>query len=309
MRDALRIATRRSPLALWQAQHVAERLRIAHPGVATELVPMSTRGDKILDRSLAKVGGKGLFIKELEVALLEDRADLAVHSMKDMPAHMTESLCITALLERANPFDALVCPAHRNIADLPQRARVGTSSLRRSSQLLGSRPDFEIVALRGNVQTRLAKLDKGDCDAILLAVAGLERLNLRERIAAELSAEESLPAIGQGVIGVQCRADDAWVRDCLQSLHSPTSAVAVAAERALGARLGGNCQSPIAGFARCDENGWVLHARVLSADGRKRVVGHARFAPEDADRTGIALAEQLLADGAGEILADIESLA
>ena len=305
MTSTLRIATRRSPLALWQAEHVANLLRSAHPGVHTELVPMRTRGDKILDRSLAKVGGKGLFIKELEVALMEDRADIAVHSMKDMPASITPGLSIFAVLERASPFDAMVSPAHNSIEALPQGARVGTSSLRRASQLLRLRNDLQIVALRGNVETRLGKLDQGECEAIMLAVAGLERLGLGTRIAARLPATQCLPAIGQGVIGIECRQDDLQVQAWLGELHSEESHVALKAERALGARLGGSCESPIAGFAQPQGDGWMLSARVLVPDGSECIEGNRKFVPDDAQQAGTDLAEELLKNGARQILNDI----
>ncbi|NNF51720.1 MAG: hydroxymethylbilane synthase [Gammaproteobacteria bacterium] len=305
MTKTLRIATRRSPLAMWQAEHVASLLQTEHPGLQTALVPMRTRGDKILDRSLSKVGGKGLFIKELEVALMEDRADIAVHSMKDMPAGITPGLCITAVLERASPFDALVSASCASIDALPDRARVGTSSLRRASQMLRLRPDLEIVALRGNVETRLGKLDNGECVAIMLAVAGLERLGLDQRIAARLPAKQCLPAVGQGVIGIECRENDSRVRDLLDDLHNVESGVALAAERALGAGLDGNCQSPIAAFAQADGDAWVLRARVLAPDGSECIEGSTRFAPGDAGRAGADLAGELLGKGARRILDDI----
>lgn len=302
MSAPLRIATRQSPLALWQARHVAMLLEAAHPGLETELVPLSTRGDQILDRSLAKVGGKGLFIKELEVALLDARADLAVHSMKDMPAEITGGLEITAVLRRADPRDALLSSGASNVADLPQGARLGTSSLRRASQLLMLRPDFVILPMRGNVQTRLAKLDAGECDAMLLATAGLERLELGARIASKLEPEVCLPAIGQGVIGVQCRSDDQRVRKWVLALHDNESGTAIAAERALGAALGGSCQSPIAGYACPDGDGWRVDARVLSPDGQYLVGGRRNFPADEAATAGVSLARQLLDEGADRLL-------
>ena len=305
MRSTLRIATRQSPLALWQANHVASLIHSAHPELKTELVPMRTRGDKILDRSLAKIGGKGLFIKELEVALLDNRADIAVHSMKDMPAEITAGLCINAVLERADPRDAFVSSRHESIDTLPNGARVGTSSLRRASQLLSLRPDLEIVPLRGNVETRLAKLDGGDCEAIMLAVAGLERLGLAARISARLTTEQCLPAIGQGVIGIECREDSQQVQDWLRPLRCSESEVAIGAERALGAGLGGNCQSPIAGFAHTDGDSWILHARVLTPDGSQCIAGDRMFAANEAETVGAALAEALMEGGARQILNDI----
>lgn len=305
MTGKLRIATRQSPLALWQAEHVAAKLRAAHPGMATELVPMRTRGDKILHRSLAKVGGKGLFIKELELALLDQRADIAVHSMKDMPAMLTEGLTIAAVLERANPYDAFVSMHFDNFDALPEGARLGTSSLRRSSQLLSRRPDLQIIPLRGNVQTRLGKLDMGECDAIILAAAGLVRLGLEHRITAELSSDQCLPAIGQGIIGIECRENDASVIDQLHAIHHDDSWQAIAAERSLGAELGGNCQSPIAGFAYPDGDQWTLDARVLTPDGRQIVEGQMSFARPGGRDAGQELAKRLLDDGAREILAEI----
>ncbi len=302
MKQLLRIATRRSPLAVWQARHVAGLLHKAHPDIETELVPLSTRGDEILDRSLAKVGGKGLFIKELEVAILADRADIAVHSMKDMPADITSGLHIAAVLKRANPFDAFVSNTFATLEDMPEGARLGTSSLRRASQMRRLRSDLQVVPLRGNVETRLGKLDDGDCDAILLAAAGLGRLGLASRISAELSPAQCLPAIGQGIIGIECRHGDALTEERLTALHNSRSGTAIAAERALGARLGGSCQSPIAGFAREDDEGWILQARVLSPDGRALVAGEQRFAAEDAATAGSSLAETLLSQGASRIL-------
>ncbi len=303
MNHSLRIATRKSRLALWQAEHVAQLLADAFPGLVTELVPMSTRGDEILDRSLAKVGGKGLFIKELESALLDGRADIAVHSMKDMPADITEGLAITAVLKRANPFDAFVSNHYPDLDGLPENARVGTSSLRRASQLQAMRPDLQILPLRGNVETRLGKLDKGDYDAVVLAVAGLTRLGLADRITTTLTPRQCLPAIGQGVIGIECRPGDADIVATLRALHDPDTWQAVLAERALGARLGGSCQSPIAGFASEDNDGLVLDARVLSPDGRERAEGTVRVQDITPHQAGTQLADELLAQGADEILA------
>jgi len=237
----LRIATRKSQLALWQAEHVAELLRRAHPGIDVELVPMSTKGDLIQDRSLAAIGGKGLFIKELEVAMLEGRADLAVHSMKDVPYELPEGFEIGAVLPRADPRDALIGGHAAGLASLPQGARVGTSSLRRQAQLLASRPDLAIHALRGNVGTRLRRLDDGELDAIVLACAGLVRLGWEARITSRLSTRESLPAVSQGIIGIECRTDDARTLTTLAALeHAPTRVV-MDAERAFSSRLGGSC--------------------------------------------------------------------
>lgn len=308
MTAPLRIATRQSRLALWQARHVAQLLSQTCPDRATELVPLSTRGDEILDRSLAKVGGKGLFIKELENALLDERADFAVHSMKDMPAQITAGLEITAVLARANPFDAFVSNDFPDIDGLPENARVGTSSLRRASQLLAMRPDLQILPLRGNVETRLAKLDGGQYEAIVLAVAGLTRLGLEARIMATLTPRQCLPAIGQGVIGIECRSGDEPVISLLKALHDTDTWQAVQAERALGARLGGSCQSPIAGFAREDAEGLMLEARVLSPDGRRSAAGHVRISGITPQQAGTRLAEDLLAQGADAILAEADAM-
>src|SRR6202008_3540219 len=249
MADEVRIATRKSPLALWQAEHVADRLRAAHPGLAPPLVPIVTEGDRILDRALTDSGGKGLFIKELENALLAGEADIAVHSMKDVPAALPAGLVIEAVVERGDARDAFVSAKHATLASLPRGARVGPSSLRRQSQLLAARPDGFTALLGGNVDTRVRKLDAGEYDAILLAIAGLERLGLAARIRERLTPEQMLPAVGQGVIGIECRAGDARVRSLLAALeHAPTRAC-LAAERAFAARLGGSCQSPIAGHA------------------------------------------------------------
>ena len=299
---ALRIATRKSPLALWQAEHVAELLRRAHPGLAVELVPMTTKGDRILDRSLAAIGGKGLFIKELEIALDERRADLAVHSMKDVPADLPAPFTIGAVLERADPRDALVAPRARALEDLPSGARVGTSSLRRRAQLLGLRPDLRIEALRGNLNTRIQRLDEGSLDAIVLACAGLARLGWEPRIAARLPFETSLPAVGQGAIGVECRAGDAPILERIAALEHPPTRVAVDAERAFSRRLGGSCQSPVAAHATLDAERLVLRGLVASPDGR-RVLRDTLVGTADAAATlGEALAQRMLAAGAREIL-------
>jgi hydroxymethylbilane synthase len=298
----LRIATRKSQLALWQAEHVASRLRETHPGLGVELVPMTTRGDRVLDRSLAAIGGKGLFIKELETALEEGRADLAVHSMKDVPAEIPRGFAIAALLERADPRDALIARHAGGLKELPRGARLGTSSLRRRAQLLAARPDLRIEDLRGNVDTRLRRLDAGELDAIVLACAGLVRLGLESRIGARLDAGLSLPAIAQGVIGIECRAEDERTRSLIGSLDHLETSVAVAAERAFSARLGGSCQSPIAGLARVESNSLMLEGLVAEPDG-SRVLRDALSGPRaDAARIGEALAERLLKAGARELL-------
>jgi len=281
--DTLRIATRKSPLALWQAEHVAARLRDAHPGLVVELVPMTTRGDRILDVPLAKVGGKGLFVKELEQGLLEGRADLAVHSMKDVPVEVPEGLHLPVVLVREDPRDAFVSLRYPRLDALPQAAVVGTSSLRRQVQLLERRPDLRIEGLRGNVGTRLEKLDRGQYDAIVLASAGLKRLGAAERIREHLAADVLLPAIGQGAIGIECRRDDPRVEG-------------------LVARLAGGCQVPIAGHAELNEGRIRLRGLVGRPDGTQVVRGEVSGPAEAARDLGEALAQDLLARGAAEIL-------
>ncbi|TAN49725.1 MAG: hydroxymethylbilane synthase [Methylococcaceae bacterium] len=298
----IRIATRKSPLALWQARHVAERLQHLRPGLQTELVTMTTRGDKLLDAPLSKVGGKGLFVKELEQGLLDGQADIAVHSMKDVPVEFPAGLHLTAILERENPYDALVSNHYASWRDLPQGARIGTSSLRRQCQISAQRPDCQILMLRGNVNTRLAKLDAGEFDAILLAVAGLKRLGFADRIREVLAPELSLPAMGQGAIGVECRSDDAKTNALLALLHHADSAVCVTAERALNAGLQGGCQVPIAGFAELDGDRLRLRALVGSLDGQTIIRAESVAARTAAVQLGQALAEDLLARGAGQIL-------
>ena len=300
--DTLRIATRQSPLALWQAEHVAARLRQAHPGLRVELIGMLTRGDKILDSPLAKVGGKGLFVKELEQGLLEGRADLAVHSMKDVPADFPAGLGLPVILAREDSRDAFVSlhVAHPNA--LPARARVGTSSLRRQCQLAARYPAWEIRSLRGNVGSRLAKLDAGEFDAILLAAAGLKRLGLEERITLALEPEFSLPAIGQGAIGVECRLDDARTRELIATLDDPATHVRVAAERAFNARLQGGCQAPIAGHAVLDHGQLWLRGLVGEPDGSRIIAGEIRGPAAEAKTLSAVLAEELLGRGADAIL-------
>jgi hydroxymethylbilane synthase len=302
MPEQIRIATRKSKLALWQAEHVADRLRRAHPGLHVELVPITTRGDQIQDRSLAAIGGKGLFIKELEVAMEEGRADIAVHSMKDVPAEMPPGMTLGALLERADTRDALISNQFAGVEALPKGARVGTSSLRRQAQLLARRPDLAIEPLRGNVDTRLRKLDEGSLHAIVLASAGLIRLGWESRITERVPADICLPAVGQGAIGIECREGDAATLKRLAVLeHSPTR-VAVTAERALTKRLGGSCQSPIAALATLEQGMLEVTGMVAEPDGSKLWRDSVRGAPGDAERLGTQLAEQLLAAGAAALL-------
>jgi len=299
----LRIATRKSPLALWQAEHVAQRLREAHPGLAVELLPLSTRGDEVLDRSLAAIGGKGLFLKELEVALAEGRADLAAHSLKDVPAQLDPQFELAAILARADCADAWVSNDFDSLDALPHGARVGTSSLRRSAQLRALRPDLEIADLRGNVGTRLAKLDRGDYAAIVLAVAGLQRLGLGQRIRARLAPPDWLPAPGQAAIAVETRADDARVIDLVEVLDDAATRRSVAAERALNAELGGDCTMPLGAWCDTRANG-ALHLRGLLGNARDGRVLRAEAAGDDPLRLGAEVARLLRDQGAEAWLRD-----
>lgn len=298
----LRIATRKSPLALWQANHVKNQLLAVHPHLEIELLEMSTQGDKILDTPLAKIGGKGLFVKELEQGLLGGSADLAVHSMKDVPVELPDGLHLAVILEREEPFDAFISNKFNNLDELPPNAKVGTASLRRQCQLLAKYPNFQIFPLRGNVGTRLQKLDNGEFDAILLAAAGLIRLGLKDRIKQFLSPDQSLPAIGQGAIGIECRTDDAQANDLLKVLNHPETECRVKAERAFNQTLQGGCQVPIAGFAELQGNQLHLRGLVGSEDGKQMIYNEIFGEAKDAEQLGISLAEQLLAQGAGELL-------
>jgi hydroxymethylbilane synthase len=298
----LRIATRKSQLALWQAEHVATLLRRAHAGLEIELVPIVTQGDRIQDRSLAAIGGKGLFIKELEVALEERRADIAVHSMKDLPGDLPAGLEIAAVLERADARDALLAASASGLDDLPRGARVGTSSLRRQAQLLAARPDLAIEALRGNVDTRLRRLDAGEMDAIVLACAGLIRLGLESRITARLDPGISLPAVAQGIIGIECRCADSRTRGLVTVLNHPTTRIAMDAERAFAHRLGGSCQSPIAAHARLDGKLLMLDGLVAEPDGSRLLRDSLSGSADDPAALGHQLAERILAAGAGLLL-------
>ena len=301
----IRIATRQSPLALWQAEHVAARLQQAFPGLKTELVKMVTRGDKILDAPLAKVGGKGLFVKELEQGMLEGTADIAVHSMKDVPVEFPEGLHLAVILDREDPTDAFVSNKYRSLTELPADARIGTSSLRRQCQIKEKFPNAEIIALRGNVNTRLAKLDAGEYDAIILASAGLKRLGLADRITAQLAPTESLPAMGQGAIGIECRVDDAEIHGYLKVLHDEDTSIRVGAERAMNARLNGGCQVPIAGFAEIKGERLFLRGLVGSPDGSLLYRAEAESGLADFEALGQAVAEDLLAQGADRILREL----
>jgi hydroxymethylbilane synthase len=301
----LHIATRKSPLALWQANYVRDALLSRNPGLDVELLTMTTQGDKILDTPLAKVGGKGLFVKELETGMLEGRADLAVHSMKDVPVEFPDGLGLAAILPREDPRDALISNKYSSIDELPKGARVGTSSLRRQCQLNARRPDLEILDLRGNVNTRLKKLDDGDYDAILLAAAGVKRMGWEERITELLAPEQFLPAIGQGAIGIEIREDDDRVRSLVSELNDQQTAIRITAERALNEALQGGCQVPIAGYSEISHGVILLRALVGRPDGSELVQGVISGKPEDAAELGQVLADDLLSRGAREILADV----
>lgn len=301
--STLRIATRKSALALWQAEHVATLLRAAHPGLGVELVPLSTRGDEILDQPLATIGGKGLFLKELEVAMLEGRAELAVHSLKDVPADLESGFILPAILPRADAADAFVSNHYTDLAALPRGARVGTSSLRRQAQLRALRPDLHLSDLRGNVGTRLGKLDAGDYDAIVLACAGLERLGLASRIVSRLAAPDWLPAPGQAAIAIEARDEQPAVLALLAALDDPDTRLAVSAERAMNRALGGSCTVPVGAWCMLGEHG--LHLRGLVGDAASGRLLHAEgSAPADqAVALGEQVAQALLDQGAGSLLA------
>ena len=300
--DLIRIATRESPLALWQAEFVKAEILRRHPDVTIELVGMTTKGDIILDTPLAKIGGKALFVKELEVAMLEGRADIAVHSMKDVPMEFPQGLGLAVICEREDPTDAFVSNNYGSVDELPRGARVGTSSLRRQCQLRALRPDLEIGDLRGNVGTRLSKLDRGEFDAIILATAGLLRLKLSSRIQQRMSPLVSLPAGGQGAVGIECRNNDVELIALLQELHHVDTADRVIAERAVNTRLNGGCQVPIACYAELEGDQLYLRALVGEPDGSRMLRCEMRGVRTDAEKLGISVAENLLAQGADEIL-------
>ena len=302
IRSTLRIATRKSPLALWQGNFVKNSLQSIHSDLAIELIPMSTRGDKILDSPLAKVGGKALFVKELENAILNDQADIAVHSMKDVPMELPGGLELAVICEREDPSDAFVSNSYATIAELPSGAKIGTSSFRRQCQLNNTRSDIGICDLRGNVGTRLAKLDRGDFDAIILASAGLIRLQLGERIKSRLSFEQSLPAGGQGAIGIECRIDDSETIELIDCLHHKPTAIRVLAEREVNKRLHGGCQVPIASFAEFRDDDLWLRALVGTLDGSRIIRSECVDKPIRPEKIGLNVAEDLLSQGAGEIL-------
>lgn len=307
MSREIRIATRKSALALWQAEYVKARLEQAHPGLKVSLVPMVSRGDKLLDAPLAKIGGKGLFVKELETALLENEADIAVHSMKDVPPDLPPGLLLAVIMEREDPCDAFVSNRYPSIDALPPGAHVGTASLRRQCQLLARRPDLRVGVLRGNVNTRLAKLDAGEYDAIILAASGLKRLGLQERIRGIISPEESLPAVGQGALGIECREGDQRVLDLIRPLQHWPSQIRVQAERAFSGRLQGSCQVPLGAYAVLEEGELYLRGMVGTPDGKTIIRGEIRGAPEQAQALGIKLGDELLARGGDRILAALKN--
>jgi hydroxymethylbilane synthase len=298
----IRIATRKSALALWQAEYVKARLEAFHPGLIVTLVPMVSRGDKLLDSPLSKIGGKGLFVKELETAMLEDEADIAVHSMKDVPMDFPQGLGLFCICEREDPRDAFVSNTYASLEALPEGSIVGTSSLRRQAQLLSRRPDLKIQFLRGNVNTRLAKLDAGEYDAIILAAAGLIRLGFEDRITSAISVVDSLPAGGQGAVGIECRSADTDIHALLAPLHHADTAVRVTAERALNKHLNGGCQVPIACYAVLEDEQIWLRGLVGDPAGGLLLSAEGRAPQTDAQALGVQVAEALLAQGAQEIL-------
>jgi hydroxymethylbilane synthase len=300
--QTISIATRKSALALWQAEEVARRLRQHHPSLHVQLIGMSTQGDRILDSPLAKVGGKGLFVKELEHGLLHHHADIAVHSMKDVPMDLPPGLHLPVVLEREDPRDAFVSSQYSSLDALPTGAQVGTSSLRRQCQIQYAYAGLDVIDLRGNVNTRLAKLDAGDYEAIILASAGLKRLGLEARITRVLTPEQSLPAIGQGAIGIECRQDDPRVNALIAPLNDPPTQLRVRAERAVNARLHGGCQIPLAGFAELRDDALLLRALMGLPDGSEILYATRSGAQEHPEELGLAVAEDLLSQGAGRIL-------
>lgn len=305
MDNIVRIATRQSPLALWQAHYVRDKLLARHANLVVELVPIVTRGDIILDSPLSKVGGKGLFVKELEVALIEKRADIAVHSMKDVPVEFPQGLGLATICEREDPRDAFVSNRYASLDELPQGSIVGTSSLRRQCQLRSRRPDLDVRDLRGNVGTRLSKLDNNEYDAIILAAAGLKRLKLEHRITDFFSPEQSLPAVGQGAVGIECRLDDERILKLLEPLNDKDTQIRVMAERAMNTRLEGGCQVPIGSYAIIEGDTLWLRALVGDPDGCRLITAETRGPISEAEQIGVQLAEELLAKGAKEILQNV----
>lgn len=302
--DVIRIATRKSPLAMWQAEHIQAHLEALHPGLKVELVPMSTQGDKILDTPLAKIGGKGLFVKELELAMTDGRADIAVHSMKDVPMVLPEGFALPVICERHAPTDAFVSNKYASFEELPEGAVLGTSSLRRELQARANRPDLIVNSLRGNIQTRMGKMDAGEYDAIILATSGLQRMELDERIRQEMPPELSLPAVGQGALGIETRADDAQIIKLLEPLKHEDTWNTVRAERAMNCHLEGGCQVPIGGYAILTDNGESIYLRALvgEPDGSVLLRAEKTGPVSDPEALGIEVAEMLIAQGAKEIL-------
>ncbi|MTJ00825.1 hydroxymethylbilane synthase [Idiomarina piscisalsi] len=305
MTQTVRIATRKSKLALWQAEHIQQRLEELHPDLTVELVPMSTKGDVILDTPLAKIGGKGLFVKELEVAMLEGRADIAVHSMKDLPVEFPDGLELHTICEREDPRDAFVSGKYNNLDEMPEGAVVGTCSLRRRCQVMEQFPHLVIKDLRGNVQTRLRKLDDGEFDAIILAASGLIRLELGDRITSFIPVEQSLPANGQGALGIECRSDDDAMKQLLQPLQCQETRIRVLAERAMNRRLEGGCQVPIGAYAELKGDSVYLRGLVGDPDGQQVLRDEIEGPASEAEALGTELAERLLAKGAGDILSAV----
>lgn len=303
--SSIKIASRESALALWQSQHIKQRLEQLAPEIEVEIVGMTTKGDQILDVPLAKVGGKGLFVKELETSLIKGETDIAVHSMKDVPMHFPEGLELVTICKRESPFDAFVSNDYASIDELPPGAIVGTSSLRRQSQTAARRPDLQIKTLRGNVNTRLAKLDRGEYDAIILAESGLRRLGFDERIRMSIPPEISLPAVGQGALGIECRSADTELIALLRKLADDETEYCVQAERAMNTRLEGGCQVPIAGYATLENKVITLTAMVASVDGKQRLDYEDSAPIGESEALGIRVAENLLSQGANKILSDI----
>ncbi len=308
MPQTIRIATRKSPLALWQAEEVSRQLRILYPDIKIELIKIVSKGDKILDAPLAKVGGKGLFVKELEQSMLDGESDIAVHSMKDVPMAFPEGLHLPIIMEREDPRDAFVSNTYNSLEDLPENARIGSSSLRRQLQIKEVMPNAQMLNLRGNVNSRLQKLDNGDYDAIILATAGLLRLEFEDRIKTRITPEQSLPSVGQGAVGIECRVGDTEIESLIAPLNHPHTHTRLSAERAMNNRLNGGCQVPIAGFALLENNQIFLRGLVGRPDGSEVVRGEIKGPAEQAEALGKQLAEQLLNDGADVILREMGML-
>lgn len=305
MSQTIRIATRKSPLALWQAEEVSRQLRLLYPDINIELIKIVSKGDKILDAPLAKIGGKGLFVKELEQSMLDGESDIAVHSMKDVPMLFPDGLHLPVIMEREDPTDAFVSNTYSSLEELPENARIGSSSLRRQLQIKEVMPAVRMLNLRGNVNSRLQKLDNGDYDAIILASAGLIRLEFEDRIKTRITPEQSLPSVGQGAVGIECRVGDEQIESLIAPLNHPETHLRLSAERAMNNRLNGGCQVPIAGFALLENNEIFLRGLVGWPDGSKVIRGEIRGAAEQAESLGQQLAEQLLSDGADVILRDM----